>query len=142
MKNLLQIAFNPLYLYHTLLPYLYTAAYVFSIIQSRAGGHQVPPSSASLLFFTSLQLQTENVFPLMHISPLATWRSHVERDILNMEGGCSRTLMRLSAKNCFKENASGLFLPHTFSQLCQDLKVVLLVYRLVWGTQKNTGSVQ
>lgn len=76
------MAFNPLQ--HTLLLYLYTAAYEFSTVENSVAGHQVSPSSVSLPFLPSRLQQTENVFPSMHFLLLGTDRNRMEPDLVSM----------------------------------------------------------
>jgi hypothetical protein len=87
------------------LPYLSTAAYEFSIVQSSAAGHQLTPCSAGPLFLISPHRQTENEFLSTHFSVWGTGKSHRGLNPVNGGGVGLSTGMHISAKNCFTARA-------------------------------------
>jgi hypothetical protein len=68
-------------------PYLFTAAFEFSIIQTSAAGHQLTPCSAGPPFFILPHRQTENDFLSTHFSLWGTGKSHRGLNPVNVGGG-------------------------------------------------------
>jgi hypothetical protein len=80
-------------------PYLHTAAYTFSIVQSSAAGHQLTPCSAGLPFLISPHLQTENEFLSTHFSVWGTSKSNTGIYPVNGGGGVFNHLNELIGYN-------------------------------------------